>query len=308
MEKNIETVLHRDEFFSIAKQLSFLDLMNLCASSKTINNLICLKDDIWNVKLKTEFPNFQVDPQFLNISKKDLYILTLIKERYKITYYDIYKSYATSQELILSAEFKNTSFPLEVTYLSNLNISQSEMSMSKHLKHLSLPYNNIESLPKEIGNLINLTTLILNHNHLTELPSSFSNLINLESLYLGNNNFTIFPKEIFKLSNLKTLYFFHNLLQTIPKEIEQLKNLQILHLNQNKLLFLPEEIGNLPNLRVLNIADNKILALPKNFENLKSLKYLDYNYITDKEILKIKEKLPHVMFTKKKRTNIPMYM
>ena len=294
MEGNIETVLQRDEFFSIAKQLPFLDLMNLCASSKIINNLICLRDDIWNVKLNTEFSSFQLPG---NISKKDLYILTLIKERYKIilTYYDIYKHYSTSQELNLSASFKNSSFPLEITYLSNL-------------KNLNLSNNNIESLPKEIGNLINLTTLILHHNHLTELPSSFSKLINLESLYLGNNNFVIFPKEIFKLSNLKTLYFFHNLLQTIPKEIEQLKNLQILHLNQNKLLFLPEEIGNLPNLGMLNITDNKILALPKNFENLKNLKFLDYNYITNKEILQMKLKLPHVMFTEKKKTNIPMYI
>ena len=196
MENNIETVLHRDEFFSIAKQLSFLDLMNLCASSKTINNLICLKDDIWNVKLKTEFPNAQLPD---NISKKDLYILTLLKERYKIIYYDIYEAYLMLQELNLSASFKNSSFPLEITYLSNL-------------KRLNLSYNNIESLPKEIGNLTTLTTLILQSNHLTDLPSSFSKLVNLESLYLGNNNFVIFPKEIFKLSNLKTLYFFHNLL------------------------------------------------------------------------------------------------
>ncbi len=50
-----------------------------------------------------------------------------------------------------------------------------------------------ESLPSEIGNLINLKTLILTMNHLLILPSEIGNLINLQTFNLLMNKLTVLP-------------------------------------------------------------------------------------------------------------------
>ena len=47
--------------------------------------------------------------------------------------------------------------------------------------------DHIKTLPKEIGNLNNLTHLTLSCTRLTELPKEIVNLRNLASLYLDGN-------------------------------------------------------------------------------------------------------------------------
>ena len=53
----------------------------------------------------------------------------------------------------------------------------------------------LTELPKEIGNLVNLTRLNLYGNQLIELPKEIGNLVNLTWLYLVNNQLTELPKE-----------------------------------------------------------------------------------------------------------------
>jgi len=50
--------LDRDTLFSIALELNLPDLLKFCRSSKRINDLVCKRDDIWNSKLKSDFPNY----------------------------------------------------------------------------------------------------------------------------------------------------------------------------------------------------------------------------------------------------------
>ena len=61
---------------------------------------------------------------------------------------------------------------------------------------LNLSEKKLTTLPKEIGNLNDLTELYLNYNQLTALPAEFRNLTHLTALYLGRNPLTSPPPEI----------------------------------------------------------------------------------------------------------------
>ena len=48
--------LSKDEIFSIAINLNLPDLLNFCRSNRKINNIVCKRKDIWNYKLKKDYP------------------------------------------------------------------------------------------------------------------------------------------------------------------------------------------------------------------------------------------------------------
>jgi Leucine-rich repeat (LRR) protein len=90
-------------------------------------------------------------------------------------------------------------------------------------------------LPKEIGQLKNLTTLIATNNHLKDLPKEIGNLTNLEWLALADNHLTSLPSEIGRLQNLRILSLPNNRLTSLPSEIGRLQNLTTLNLSNNPL-------------------------------------------------------------------------
>ncbi len=140
--------------------------------------------------------------------------------------------------------------------------------------NLFLRDNNLTELPKEIGNLINLTDLFLGSN-LTELPKEIGNLTNLTNLFLGDN-LTELPKEIGNLTNLRGLYVFGCDFTELPKEIENLTNLTALDLKGNENLILTntqkEWISDLEsNGCDVDMDDNL-------FDRRKNLSEMDINY------------------------------
>jgi Leucine-rich repeat (LRR) protein len=154
--------------------------------------------------------------------------------------------------------YRRESLPKEIGQLTNLTF-------------LDLGNNQLTILPKEIGQLINLTSLDLYGNHLTILPKEIGQLTNLTSLNLWNNQLTILPKEIGQLTNLTELHLWGNQLTNLPKEIGQLTNLTELHLWKNQLTNLPKEIGQLTNLTFLGLYDNHLPSLPKEIGQLTNL-------------------------------------
>ena len=118
----------------------------------------------------------------------------------------------------------------------------------------------VAQLPKEIGNLVNLTELRLGANQLTKLPKEIGNLVNLTSLNLIGNQLTELPKEIGNLVNLKDLYLSRNQLIELPKEIGKLVNLEVLYLDYNQLTKL--EIGNLVCLMKVSLNYNELIEYP----------------------------------------------
>ena len=127
----------------------------------------------------------------------------------------------------------------------------------------------ITYIPKEIGNLTNLTSLYLDSNQIKELPKEIGNLTNLTSLDLGNNQIKELPKEIGNLTNLTSLDLYKNQIKELPKEIGNLTNLTELYLTSNQIKELPKEIGNLTNLTSLYLWDNQISSSEK--EKIKKL-------------------------------------
>ena len=155
-----------------------------------------------------------------------------------------------------------TELPREIGQLSNLT-------------ELFLSDNQLTELPKEIGQLSNLTKLYLMYNQLTELPKEIGQLSNLTKLYLQINQLTELPKEIGQLSNLTSLDLSYNQLTELPREIGQLSNLAGLSLSGNELTELPKEIGQLSNLTELSLYNNQLTELPKEVGQLSNLTTLD---------------------------------
>src|ERR1700677_1205753 len=117
--------------------------------------------------------------------------------------------------------------------LNNFLLQNNGVNLNVIIRELYLSYNQLQSIPKEIGLLTMLQTLSLSNNQLQSIP-----------------------KEIGQLTMLQGLYFSNNQLQTIPKEIGQLTMLQRLDLNDNQLRTIPKEIGQLTMLRILYLDNN----------------------------------------------------
>ncbi|KAH9550060.1 hypothetical protein CY35_10G053600 [Sphagnum magellanicum] len=119
----------------------------------------------------------------------------------------------------------------------------------------------LKSLPKEIGNLRQLTRLDLAMClSLESLPKEIGKLTQLTQLYLTRcEKLESLPKEIGKLTQLTHLYlsFCHHLKQ-LPKSIGYLQSLQWLDLrmegNRSRLKYLPSTMGDLRSLQYLSLA------------------------------------------------------
>ncbi len=129
-------------------------------------------------------------------------------------------------------------------------------------RSLNLTNQQLTELPKEIGQLTELTYLSLENNQLTELPKEIGQLTKLNILLLLENKIHSLPKEIGQLSALGILDLDSNRLTELPKEIGQLTRLRQLWLSDNQLTILTEEIGRLTQLNTLVLTGNPNLISP----------------------------------------------
>lgn len=95
--------------------------------------------------------------------------------------------------------------------------------------------------PKNEKELLEITKLSLRWNRLNMIPKELFNLVKIDILELNNNAIEILPKELGKLVNLKELNLNINSLRTLPKEIIEVKQLKVLNLKNNKYLELSTE-------------------------------------------------------------------
>jgi len=77
------------------------------------------------------------------------------------------------------------------------------------LGELELSYNDLTTIPSEIGNLASLGELDLSYNELTSIPSEIGKLTSLEYLDLGSNpmGFGSLPMEVQTLSQTIDEFF-----------------------------------------------------------------------------------------------------
>ncbi len=140
---------------------------------------------------------------------------------------------------------------------------------------LDLSMEGLPTLPRQIGQLTNLTSLLLNNNQLTTLPRQIGQLFNLAGVGLNSNRLTALPPEIGQLSGLRRLFLSSNQLIKLPRQIGQLSNLTRLLLSSNQLTTLPRQIGQLSNLTHLDLSGNELTALPPEIGQLSNLRYLE---------------------------------
>ncbi len=161
-------------------------------------------------------------------------------------------------------------------------------------------YNQIASLPEELGQLQNLKSLDLRNNRLSELPQSIGQLVYLEQLSIQGNFIEVLPQSINQLAQLKTLTCYSNKLYRLPSlgqlqaleqlevyknrlialplDIGSLKQLKKLSAQHNQLQYLPASLGDCAALQSLNVSDNKLHAIPKTLfqsQHLETLKATD---------------------------------
>uniref|UniRef100_A0A3B4BL01 Leucine-rich repeat protein SHOC-2 n=1 Tax=Periophthalmus magnuspinnatus TaxID=409849 RepID=A0A3B4BL01_9GOBI len=137
---------------------------------------------------------------------------------------------------------------------------------------LTLQHNLLESLPPELGQLTSLTELVLSitlqntvplqnlsRNHLQELPCSLGDLRHLQKLSLEHNQLGSLPDSVGRLSCLRLLDCNNNQLTTLPSSLAQMTSLEQLFLRQNRLTLVPPLPSD--SLKELYLADNQISTL-----------------------------------------------
>jgi Leucine-rich repeat (LRR) protein/GTPase SAR1 family protein len=144
----------------------------------------------------------------------------------------------------------------------------------EHATKLDLSKHELTSVPREIGQLENLSELTLNENQLTGLPEEIGQLRKLRNLDLTNNQLATLPSAILQLQNLRYLKLGRNQLAALPSEIARLQNLVHLILDNNQFSALPMEIFTMVGLSVLSIDSNLISAVPREIGELKNLRVL----------------------------------
>lgn len=165
-------------------------------------------------------------------------------------------------------------FPnLEVFELAGIGLEElpSSIGSCHKLRKLSLPSNNLRSLPKTIQSLAHLKGLDLSDNPLNEIPSVIFACRSLEELYLNQSAIHQLEEEIAELSELKYLNLSVNILHKLPKGITKLSKLESLVVSDCHLESIPSAIGDLKKLKTLNLYKNKIGELPASFSTLEAL-------------------------------------
>ena len=156
-----------------------------------------------------------------------------------------------------------------------------ELWKFKNLKILKLGYdyegerNQLKDIPKEIGNLTQLTELDLSDNQLTTLPDPLGQLTQLKVLNLSNNRLATLPDSLGQLTQLTELDLSSNQLTALPDSLGQLTQLTKLDLSSNKLTTQPDSLGQLTQLTRLSLSHNQLTTLPDSLGQLTQLVFLD---------------------------------
>src|SRR6202453_2879760 len=163
--------------------------------------------------------------------------------------------------------------------LNNFLLKNGQENVNIITRDLSIVFKQLQTIPKELGQLASLQILYLYNNKLQTIPKELGQLASLQTLNLSNNQLQTIPKELGQLASLQILNLDNNQLQTIPKELGQLASLQRLYLDNNQLQTIPKELGQLASLQELYLHNNQLQTIPKELGQLAMLQhfYLDNN-------------------------------
>lgn len=140
-----------------------------------------------------------------------------------------------------------------------------------------------DTLPAQIGNMLNLSSLSLMDNNFTgKLPSTLGNLSNLIKFYGDGNAFSdTIPGQLGNLPSLQDLELGENQLEgAIPSNLGNLPAIMRLRLDNNQLSgSIPPELGRLGSLDILDLSNNQLTGpLPDSLANLYSISTLNLSH------------------------------
>uniref|UniRef100_A0A8C3SF04 Disease resistance R13L4/SHOC-2-like LRR domain-containing protein n=1 Tax=Chelydra serpentina TaxID=8475 RepID=A0A8C3SF04_CHESE len=154
-----------------------------------------------------------------------------------------------------------------------------------NLRKLGLSDNEIQRLPPEVANFMQLVELDISRNDIPEIPESIKFCKSLEIADFSGNPLSRLPEGFTQLRSLVHLCFLLIVWgvqgrvgrrRALPSSsLSFLVKLEQLDLGGNDLEVLPDTLGALPNLRELWLDRNQLSALPPELGNLRRLVCLD---------------------------------
>ncbi|XP_070261462.1 leucine-rich repeat-containing protein 7 isoform X6 [Myotis yumanensis] len=164
---------------------------------------------------------------------------------------------------------------LDYSHCSLQQVPKEVFNFERTLEELYLDANQIEELPKQLFNCQALRKLSIPDNDLSSLPTTIASLVNLKELDISKNGVQDFPESIKCCKCLTIIEASVNPISKLPDGFTQLLNLTQLYLNDAFLEFLPANFGRLVKLRILELRENHLKTLPKSMHKLAQLERLD---------------------------------
>ncbi|XP_014394174.1 PREDICTED: protein scribble homolog [Myotis brandtii] len=156
----------------------------------------------------------------------------------------------------------------------------------------SLP-PDLTPCPQPFFRLLNLRKLGLSDNEIQRLPPEVANFMQLVELDVSRNDIPEIPESIKFCKALEIADFSGNPLSRLPEGFTQLRSLAHLALNDVSLQALPGDVGNLANLVTLELRENLLKSLPASLSFLVKLEQLDLGG-NDLEVLSLPFALTHL--------------
>ncbi|XP_064189428.1 leucine-rich repeat-containing protein 7 isoform X5 [Anguilla rostrata] len=164
---------------------------------------------------------------------------------------------------------------LDYSHCSLQQVPKEIFSFERTLEELYLDANQIEELPKQLFNCQALRKLSMPDNDLSSLPTTIASLVNLKELDISKNGIQEFPDNIKCCKCLSVVEASVNPISKLPDGFTQLLNLTQLFLNDAFLEYLPANFGRLSKLRILELRENHLKTMPKSIHRLAQLERLD---------------------------------
>lgn len=151
-----------------------------------------------------------------------------------------------------------------------------ELSDEKHMRpekieRFLLSNNMIESLPQEVGSLINLEELDASSNKLKILPAAMQKLPVLKKIDVNDNELVEVQEILLQVRSLQIFSAARNAITKISENLVNMRELCIFDVGSNQILKLPKGMGHWCNLRELLVQSNHLTDFPVEVCNLSSL-------------------------------------
>lgn len=121
--------------------------------------------------------------------------------------------------------------------------------------------NDVDSIPPEIGKLINVSFLTISNSAIRNLPESISNLQKLTVVNFLNCSFLDIPPQIFLVSGVGQVKITSGRISSIPVEFKVWK-LYFLDMSDNNLIKFDNSSVDLSHMGYLILNDNKLTDFP----------------------------------------------